>query len=252
MIALDSLSAEARQAVQDLQGEVGARHQDTEQIIAHQRPNHRDSGPENPPAQPQALGPKGETISPAQTRAALRGGQRHRPRKSNRKPTLPPAQKENPLPRAKQPRSRHPGREKLPEHLERREVIIPCHPKDCRCDQCGAERPVIGYETSEELVCEPATFYVRVNKREKRGSHCQEEQGVATAPAPAKIVPKSKLSDEFIIEALAKKYQQHQPVYRQCAVLADNHGIELSRATSDLRHSGGGRVVERGGSGAGR
>jgi hypothetical protein len=54
---------------------------------------------------------------------------------------------------------------------------------------------------------------------------------VATAPAPAKIVPKSKLADEFIIEALAKKYEQHQPVYRQCAVLSDNHGIDLSRAT---------------------
>jgi transposase len=115
--------------------------------------------------------------------------------------------------------------------LERREVIIPCRPRDCHCDKCGAELPVIGYDTSEELVCEPATFYVRVTKREKRGSHCLEEQGVATAPAPAKIVPKSKLSNEFIIEALARKYQQHLPVYRQCAVLADNHGIDLSRKT---------------------
>ena len=110
-------------------------------------------------------------------------------------------------------------------------MIIPCHPKDCLCDQCGAERPVIGYDRSEELVCDPATFHVRVVLREKRGSHCHEEQGVATAPVPARIVPKSKLSDEFIIEALAKKFQQHQPVYRQCAVLAENHGIELSRAT---------------------
>ncbi len=110
-------------------------------------------------------------------------------------------------------------------------MIIACPPKDCRCDQCGAERPVIGYERSEELVCDPATFHVRVNLREKRGSHCQEEQGVATAPAPAKIVPKSKLADEFIIEALARKFQQHTPVYRQCAVLSENHGIDLSRAT---------------------
>jgi transposase len=74
-------------------------------------------------------------------------------------------------------------------------------------------------------VCEPATFYVRVPRREKRGSHCLEEQGVATAPAPAKILPKSKLSDEFIIEALAQKFQQHLPVYRQCAVLADNYTL---------------------------
>jgi len=51
-----------------------------------------------------------------------------------------------------------------------------------------------------------------VIKREKRGSHCQEEQGVATAPASAQIVPKSKLSDEFIIEVPARKYREHLPV----------------------------------------
>ena len=129
-------------------------------------------------------------------------------------------------------------------------MIIPCHPKDCRCDQCGAERPVIGYERSEELVCDPATFHVRVTLREKRGSHCQEEQGVATAPAPAKIVPKSKLSDEFIIEALARKYQQHLPVYRQCAVLADNHGIDLSRNTLTAGILAAGGLLARGGAGA--
>jgi transposase len=90
---------------------------------------------------------------------------------------------------------------------------------------------VIGYETREELGCEPAKFWVRVIKREKRGSHCQEEQGVATAPAPAQIVPKGKLSTEFIIEVLVRKYQLHLPVYRQCAALAEDHGIELSRKT---------------------
>ncbi len=143
----------------------------------------------------------------------------------------PAAEKSAPVPKAKIPRPNHPGRESLPAHLERREVILPCHPKDCRCEQCGAERPVIGYETREELACEPAKFYVKVVKREKRGSHCLPEQGVVTAPAPAQIVPKGKLSDEFIIEVLAQKYQQHLPIYRQQAVRADHHGITLSRKT---------------------
>ena len=82
----------------------------------------------------------------------------------------------------------HPGREKLPEHLERREEILACCPEDCRCSKCGAERPIIGYETREELAFEPAKFWVRVIKREKRGSHCLEEQGVVTAPVPLKPV----------------------------------------------------------------
>ena len=89
----------------------------------------------------------------------------------------------------------------------------------------------MGYETREELACTPAQFWVRVVKREKRGSHCLEEQGVVTAPAPAQIIPKGKLSNELVIEVLAQKYQQHLPVYRQCATLAENHGLELSRKT---------------------
>lgn len=143
----------------------------------------------------------------------------------------PAAQKRHPLPQAKKPRPHHPGREKLPAHLERREHLIPCCPEDCTCVKCGAERPVIGYDPREELACEPAKFWVRVIKREKRGAHCLEEQGVVTAAVPAQIVLKSKLSNEFIIEVLAQKYQQPTPVYRQQAVLADNHGIDLSRTT---------------------
>ena len=70
----------------------------------------------------------------------------------------PADQKQNPLPRAKQPRPNHPGRERLPQSLERREEIIACCPEDCRCPKCGGERPIIGYETREELACEPAKF----------------------------------------------------------------------------------------------
>jgi transposase len=229
MIALDSLPDQARQFVQDLQARADrlaglpAEVARLQQIIGLQNQKIRLLNLK-------LWGPKGEKLSPEQT-ALLFDEAGVTTAEVQQEAELSPAQNENPLPKAGPPRPHHPGREKLPEHLERREVIIPCHPQDCHCDQCGAERPVIGYETSEELVCEPATFHVRVTKREKRGSHCREEQGVATAPVPAKIVPKSKLSDEFIIEALAQKFQQHVPVYRQCAALADNHGLELSRKT---------------------
>jgi transposase len=226
MIPLDSLPNQVRQAFEGLQGEVGRLEEllrTKDQIIELQNQKIRLLNLK-------IWGPKGESISPAQTALLFAEASVTSP-EIQTEAQLPPAQKENPLPRAKRPHPNHPGREKLPEHLERREVILPCHPKDCLCGQCGAERPVIGYERTEELVCDPATFYVRVTAREKRGSHCQEEQGVATAPIPAKIVPKSKLSNEFIIEALARKFQQHTPVYRQCAVLAEDHGIDLSRAT---------------------
>ena len=176
------------------------------------------------------FGPKGEKLSSLQVQLLL-GETSVMAGEVAQEAELPPAQKLNPLPRAKQPRPNHPGREALPAHLERREQIIACCPEDCRCPKCGGERPVIGYETREELACEPAKFWVRVLKREKRGAHCQEEQGVATAPVPAQIVPKGKLSNEFIIEVLVRKYQLHLPVYRQCAALVEDYGIELSRKT---------------------
>ncbi len=226
MILPDSLSADARKAFQGLQAEnarLGKVIRDQDKLLQIQDEKIRLLNL-------RLWGPKGEKLSPAQT-ALLFQEASVTAAEVQQEAQRPEPEKENPLPKAKAPRPNHPGREKLPEKLERREVIIPCHPQDCHCEKCGAERPIIGYDTSEELVCQPATFYVRVTKREKRGSHCLEEQGVATAPAPAKIVPKSKLSNEFIIEALAQKYQQHLPVYRQCAVLADNQGIELSRKT---------------------
>lgn len=176
-------------------------------------------------------GPKGEKLSPDQTQWLLEEGSVTEAEVAHEASLPQAAATATPVPQAKQPRPNHPGREKLPAHLERREVIIPCPPEDCCCDQCDAERPVIGYETSEELACEPAHFYVRVTQREKRGSHCLPEQGVATAPAPAKILPKSKLANEMIIEAVVQKYQQHKPIYRLCADLAENHGLELSRKT---------------------
>lgn len=229
MIALDSLPAATRQAFEGLQAENARlsallKFKDEQIRLLNFR----------------LFGPKSEKLSPAQIplllqEISLSAGE------VDQEASRPEAEKQAPRPKARPARLAHPGREPLPAHLERREVILPCGPEDCQCSKCGAERPVIGYETREELVCEPATFYVRVTKREKRGSHCQEEEGVATAPAPAQIVPKGKLSDEFIIEVLAQKYQQHVPIYRQCAVLADNHGIELSRKTlSDAVLAAGG------------
>lgn len=219
MLPFDTLSAPARQVVEDLQSEV-ARLGRIIQLKDEQIKllNFR------------LFGPRSEKLSSAQiplllAEISLSAGE------VEKEAELPQAKKDDPLPKAKQPRPNHPGRQKLAEHLERREEVIACCPQDCFCSKCGAERPVIGYETREELACEPAKFWVRVVKREKRGSHCLEEQGVVTAGAPAQIIPKSKLSNEFVIEVLAQKYAQHLPVYRQCATLAEDHGIELSRKT---------------------
>jgi transposase len=231
MIALDMLPESVRPLVRDHWERLEKSLQERDQIIRDQKQRLQLQEEKIRWLNLKLWGPKGERLSPDQTLLLLAEASVTEA-EVEREASLPPAVAAvTPAPKAKAPRPNHPGREKLPEHLERREVIIACHPQDCRCEECGAERPVIGYETSEELACEPARFYVRVIQREKRGSHCLPEHGVATAPAPAKILPKSKLANETIIEALVQKYQQHQPIYRFCAALAQNHGVELSRQT---------------------
>jgi transposase len=132
---------------------------------------------------------------------------------------------------ARKPRAKHPGRQELPAHLERREVKIPCQPEDCVCPQCQGQKVIIGYERSEELGVIPAHYFVKVTLREKRACPLHPEEGVACPVLPPKIIPKSKLSDEMIVDVLVKKYGDHLPAYRQSMILERDADIELSRKT---------------------
>lgn len=138
------------------------------------------------------------------------------------------------LPQSKEPtRRKHPGRQRLPPDLPRVEVIVPCTAEQRVCPQCERERVVIGYEDSEQLDVEPAKYFVRVTKREKRACRKCEEQGVVTAPVPSRIIEKGLASDEIVIDTVVRKYCDHTPLYRQSAILERDTRLELSRATLD-------------------
>jgi transposase len=138
------------------------------------------------------------------------------------------AQLQLPLP---SPRKEGHGRQNLPAHLARVERIIACTQEECVCGHCGREKTLIGYESSEQLDVEPAKYFVRVTKREKRAcQHCPEG-GVACAPAPAQIIDKSLATERLVIETIVSKYLDHLPLYRQSAILLRDTGIELSRNT---------------------
>jgi transposase len=127
----------------------------------------------------------------------------------------------------------HPGRQELPADLPRVERVIACPPEQCTCSACGQPTAVIGYDVSEQLDVEPAKYFVVVTKREKRAcKHCQES-GVAAAPAPARIIEKSLVSDQVVINTVIAKYSDHLPLYRQSVILEREAGVEISRATMD-------------------
>jgi len=145
---------------------------------------------------------------------------------------LPDSGAEKAAERAPRRRNRqHPGRNKLPSHLQRVEEIVACAAGQCRCGRCGAETKVIGYEETEVLGMKPAEYFVRVIKREKRACSRCIEHGVATAPAPERIAPKSIFADETIVEFIIRKYCDSVPLYRQRAILMRDLGIDVALTT---------------------
>ena len=109
----------------------------------------------------QVLGPHSETLSDLQLELLAEVEP-----SATREEVEAEARRE-PLPqRPARERKPHPGRKPLPENLPRVEQVIPC--ADANCKSCGAETSVIGYDESEVLDYEPARWFVRVTKREKR------------------------------------------------------------------------------------
>jgi transposase len=130
-------------------------------------------------------------------------------------------------PRERKP---HPGRQRLPENLPRVEQVIPCAER--HCPHCGQETAVIGYDESEQLDVEPARYFVRVTKREKRACRgCG--QGVSMPEMAPRIVEKGLASDRVVIETVVAKYCDHLPLYRQAVMLEREAGLEIGRATLD-------------------
>ena len=128
-------------------------------------------------------------------------------------------------------RKPHPGRKPLPDKLPRVEEVIACATRTCA--SCGEPTAVIGYDESEQLDVEPAHYFVRVTKREKRACRRCENATVIAAPLAERIVEKGLASDAVVINTVVAKYCDHLPLYRQAVMLEREAGVEIGRATLD-------------------
>ncbi len=127
----------------------------------------------------------------------------------------------------------HPGRQKFSASLRRVTETVPCPPELCHCAACGAETAVIGHDESEVLDVEPAAYFVRVTRREKRACRRCQQGSVVAAPVEPRIVEKGLASDRIVIDTVVAKYCDHLPLYRQAAMLEREAGLEIGRATLD-------------------
>lgn len=119
------------------------------------------------------------------------------------------------------PNKAHPGRMKLPEHLERREIVI--EPAE---DISGLTK--IGAEITEELEYEPGTFYVNKIVRNKYAR--PGNKGVVIAPMVERPLPKAIAGAGLLAHIVIDKYVDHLPLYRQVERLKRD-GINIPYAT---------------------
>ena len=172
----------------------------------------------------QKLGPKSETLSNLQLQLLADeepGTTRDEVEAEARREVLTRTS-----PRESRP---HPGRKPLPENLPRVTSIIAC--SEHTCASCGEETAVIGYDESEQLDVEPARYFVRVTKREKRA--CRRCSTLTAAPLAERIVDKELASDAVVINTVVAKYCDHLPLYRQAVMMEREAGVEIGRATLD-------------------
>jgi transposase len=115
----------------------------------------------------------------------------------------------------------HPGRMKLPEHLERREIII-APPEDISlCKK-------IGEEITEELEYEPGKLYVNKIVRPKYAK--PDNGGIVTASMPERPLPKAIAGAGLLAQIVIDKYADHLPLYRQ-AERFKREGIQIPYST---------------------
>ena len=100
----------------------------------------------------------------------------------------------------------HPGRTKLPEHLERREIIIEPVEKPEGCKK-------IGDEITEELEYEPGKLFVNRYVRPKYV--VPDNKGIIIARVADRPLPKAIVGPGLLAQIIIDKYVDHLPLYRQ-------------------------------------
>lgn len=105
---------------------------------------------------------------------------------------------------------RQPKRLALPEGLERIEHRYEIEPAVCAL---GHALKRIGEETSEQLDCVPAQFFVHLHIRGKYACACC--QTVLAAAMPAQVIDKGIPAAGLLAQVIVAKFDDHLPLFRQ-------------------------------------
>src|SRR5512144_310971 len=125
------------------------------------------------------------------------------------------------------------GRKPLDPALPREVIRYELPETERICPHDGSALKEIGVEASEQLDIVPAQVRVIRHERVKYACPCCS-QGVRTAPAPLKLIPKALLTEAALAWVITAKYQDALPLYRQAALL-NRFGGDIAR--NSLAHA---------------
>jgi transposase len=142
----------------------------------------------------------------------------------------------------KKPKKRpgHHGRAAQPKHLERVTEFNDV-PVDLRtCLLCGETMTTVGHSACEVLDVRPAEFFARRRLDERVA--CRNDDTIVSAPKPPELVERGKLGTPLLVDSLADKYLEHEPIDRQCLRWV-SAGVEYRAANAWARCCRGDRCA---------
>lgn len=113
-------------------------------------------------------------------------------------------------------RQKHPGHGPAEQpNLPVKETTVELPADSKTCPVCQGQLKPMGeqFEESEEIDVEVKSYFRRKIKRRKYRCSCNS--CVVTAPAQPRIIPGGRYADEFILQVVADKYLEHNPLERQ-------------------------------------
>jgi transposase len=120
------------------------------------------------------------------------------------------------------------GRQIIPDHLPRRDVLHDVAEADRVCE-CGRAKARIGEDVSEQIEYEPGKLEVLRHVYPKYACSCCKDGVTAAVAAPSSIAS-YLAAPGLLAHVLVSRFSEHLPYYRQQDVLA-RHGIFLARST---------------------
>jgi transposase len=126
-----------------------------------------------------------------------------------------------------------PVREKLPDHLERKKILL-----EPNVNTSGMDR--IGEAISEKLEIIPPKLYVRQLVRPK---YVDKQGKIYIADLPSDPFPKHLAGSSVVAQVAVQKYVDHLPLYRQSQIFT-RQGIAFSRSTLNAMISKGAERLE--------